>query len=229
MAEYPDKGANAISREAAPGARVSPPSSGRPPQRLVELSDNSHRAYATSRFQVDLRQMAAPASCSYQDIRRNIVVPIYLGSSKFAHVMERAGLGAAGASCGLFVAAHLAQTGIQNLSSLEFIFGMMVAGAAGFYLGIDLPSRQLDANKSRPAEGRLSHPSDTVEMLSALGTFIAPVAALVSVVYIILDVNAWHVWSVVIAIGWFWGVTMQIVAGVIARFGRRGARQTKTN
>lgn len=139
----------------------------------------------------------------------------YSRSSRIAHVMERAGLGAAGAACGLFVAAHLAHAGVQSISSLEFILTMMAAGAAGFYLGIDLPAR-------RPsADHLLAWQVDSAEMLSAFGTFLAPVAALLSVAYIILDVDARHVWSVVIALGWVLGVTMQISSGAIARFRRR--------
>lgn len=139
----------------------------------------------------------------------------YSRSSRIAHVIERAGLGAAGAACGLFVAAHLAQAGVQSVSSIEFILAMTAAGATGFYLGIDLPARQPSTDHL------LVWQTNVAEMLSAFGTFLAPVSALLSVAYIILDVDARHIWSVVIALAWVSGVTMQISSGVIARFGRR--------
>src|SRR3954447_2713555 len=58
--------------------------------------------------------------------------------SRFAHVLERTGLAMAGAACGLFVAAHVGSS-IAIFTSLGFIFVMMIAGAVGFYLGIDTP------------------------------------------------------------------------------------------
>lgn len=143
----------------------------------------------------------------------------------FAHVLERAGLGAAGASCGLFVAAHLARAGVQELSSVEFIFGMMLLGAVGFYLGIDLPPRDSPLRTAQEQTPGSISTFDLVETLSALGTFIAPMTALLSVYYIIADVNARHLWSVVIGIGWLCGGMMQVIAGTIARLRRRTFEQ----
>jgi len=59
--------------------------------------------------------------------------------SRFAHVVERTGLALAGGSCGLFVAAHVARSDFNLISSGVAIAAMMIYGAAGFYLGIDLP------------------------------------------------------------------------------------------
>ena len=50
----------------------------------------------------------------------------------------------AGAACGLFVAAHVG-TSVSALTSQGFLVIMMIAGAIGFYLGIDTP--QLRASR----------------------------------------------------------------------------------
>ena len=57
---------------------------------------------------------------------------------KFAHVLERTGLAMAGAAAGLFVAAHVGSS-IAALTTQGFLLIMMIAGAIGFYLGIDTP------------------------------------------------------------------------------------------
>src|SRR5205085_12533004 len=57
---------------------------------------------------------------------------------RFAHVLERLGLAMAGAASGLFVAAHVGSS-IAAFTSQAFILVMMIAGAVGFYLGIDTP------------------------------------------------------------------------------------------
>jgi hypothetical protein len=134
-------------------------------------------------------------------------------TSRLAHVLERAGLATAGASCGLFVAAHLVKEGNPALMSLGFVFAMMIGGAVGFYLGIDLPPRdpEVAAGSSRV---------DPVELLSAIGTFLAPVAALVAVVNIILDIDPRPGSALVLALAWLLGVVMQIIAGLTARFTR---------
>jgi len=137
-------------------------------------------------------------------------------TSRIEHVLERAGLATAGASCGLFVAAFVVKEGIPALMSLGFVFAMMIGGAIGFYLGIDLPPRD---NQPAPASGA-EQSIDRVELLSALGTFVAPIAALFAVINIILDFEPRPVWVALLAVGWLVGVVMQIIAGLTARFGR---------
>jgi hypothetical protein len=127
-------------------------------------------------------------------------------TSRFAHILERIGLALAGASCGLFVAAHLGRTGIEILTSLAAIFGMTVYGAIGFYLGIDIPPHAALAGRTDPAE-----------ILSAIGTFLATVTAFISVCIIVVDSDPHIVWTMVIWAGWLLGGTLQIVAGAIAR------------
>jgi len=64
--------------------------------------------------------------------------------SRWAHVLERTGLALTGASCGLFVAANIARADIDLIGSTVTVLAMMLYGAAGFYLGIDLPSAPPD-------------------------------------------------------------------------------------
>lgn len=123
-----------------------------------------------------------------------------------AHILERVGLAMAGASCGLFVAAHVGRTGIEMFSSLAAIFAMTVYGAIGFYLGIDIPPHAALAGKTDPAE-----------LFSAIGTFLAAVAAFISVYIIVVDSEPHVIWTMVIWAWWLLGVTLQIVAGAIAR------------
>ena len=130
---------------------------------------------------------------------------------KAAHVFERIGLAMAGASCGLFVAAHVGSS-ISHLTSQGFLLVMMIAGAIAFYLGIDTP--QL------PLHGDDDPRIDAAELLTSLGTFLATLAAFVSVGIIILREEPHIAWTWVIFAGWVFGIAMQIVAGAKARMRR---------
>jgi hypothetical protein len=86
---------------------------------------------------------------------------------RFAHTLERIGLAMAGAASGLFVGIHVGST-IVALTSQAFLLFMMLAGAVGFYLGIDTPQVPFHA----PDES-LGSQVDSAEFLSAVGTFLA--------------------------------------------------------
>jgi hypothetical protein len=58
---------------------------------------------------------------------------------------------------------------------------------------------------------------DTPELLSAIGTFFAAFSAFASVGVIVLRHDPHPVWIWLIMAGWVVGVTMQIIAGAIAR------------
>ena len=60
-------------------------------------------------------------------------------SDRLAHMLERAGLAMAGAACGLFVAAYMARTQVEILSAAWLMLAVMIVGALGFYLGVDVP------------------------------------------------------------------------------------------
>ena len=142
--------------------------------------------------------------------------------SRSAHALERIGLALTGASCGLFVAAHVGRADIDLIGSAAAVFAMMIYGAAGFYLGIDLPHAPADHRMHLPLRQGLDihglgTKADAVELLSAVGTFLAAIAAVVSVSSIVMDETAHATSAVLICLGWAVGATLQIAAGIIAR------------
>jgi hypothetical protein len=132
--------------------------------------------------------------------------------SRFAHFLERVGLAMAGAASGLFVAAHVGST-ISSLASQAFLLAMMIGGAIGFYLGIDTPQLAFHPVNGGKGNSRI----DAAELLTAIGTFCAALTAFVSVLVIVLREEPHIAWTVLILIGWVLGISMQIVAGAIAR------------
>src|ERR1700737_622302 len=107
-------------------------------------------------------------------------------ASRLAHVLERMGLAMAGAAGGLFLAGRTASADIAVLALPATIFAMMAYGAIGFYLGIDLPP---EASYVAQSDAGLESEPRTkwVERLSAAGTFLAALAAFISVCNIVLD------------------------------------------
>jgi len=134
---------------------------------------------------------------------------------KSAHVLERLGLAMAGAASGLFVGV-LVGSNVDALTSQGFLLMMMFGGAVGFYLGIDTPALPF-----HPANGGADDQIDTAEFLSAVGTFLATGSAFASVGAIVLRHDPHIAWTSMIMAGWLIGVTMQIIAGAIARLRRR--------
>ena len=136
--------------------------------------------------------------------------------SRFAHVVERLGLAMAGAASGLFVSALVGPT-IAALNSQGFILVMMIGGAIGFYLGIDTPPLSIRIADGGPSRAGAAAGIDAAELLSAVGTFCAALSAFASVGVIVLRYDPHFHWTTLIMLGWVVGVTMQIVAGAIAR------------
>jgi len=124
---------------------------------------------------------------------------------RVAHVVERTGLAMSGAMCGTFVAALQTSANAELFDSTGFIVSMVLLGAIGFYLGIDIP---------RP---RMRPRVDLAELLSATGTFLAAVAALISVYAFVFDQIPRRAWDFTIVSWWMLGVAMQIGAGLIGR------------
>jgi hypothetical protein len=137
--------------------------------------------------------------------------------SRSAHVLERTGLALTGGSCGLFVAAHVGRADIELIGSAASVLVMMIYGAIGFYLGIDLPHPPPDHDMHLPLRHGLGSKADAVELLSAAGTFLAAVAAVVSVSNIVLDETPHPVSALSICLAWAIGATLQIAAGIVAR------------
>jgi hypothetical protein len=135
---------------------------------------------------------------------------------KFEHVLERIGLAMAGAASGLFVGAHVGSS-IATFTSQYFLLLMMISGAVGFYLGIDTPALAFHAADDRPSKGGSSGTGGSAEFLTAVGTFLATLAAFVSISVIVFRQDPHTYLTMMIMLGWAVGVTMQIIAGAIAR------------
>jgi len=133
----------------------------------------------------------------------------------FAQVMERTGLAIMGALCGLFVAAMVAKADIEEINSLGALFSAVLYGSLGFYLGTNIPSLSSSRTFSNTGTG-----PRTIALASATGTFVAAVAALVSVYMIIFDETPPVMWNVGIGSGWALGVLLQLAAGTAARLGQ---------
>jgi len=135
--------------------------------------------------------------------------------SKLAHVLERIGLALVGAACGLFVAE--VSRFIDLIGSAEAVLAIVLYGATGFYLGIDLPQAPLDLRMPLRQWHGLGTGAEMVELLTAAGPFLTAVAAVVSVSSIVLGETVDASTAGIICLSWAIGATMQIAAGVIAR------------
>jgi hypothetical protein len=135
---------------------------------------------------------------------------------KIAHLLERMGLALAGAASGLLVAAHVGSS-IAMLTSQGFILVMMIFGASGFYLGIDTPQLAFHGPQGEPSGSGSSARVDSAELLSAVGTFLATLTAFMSISVIVFREEPHISLTLLIMLGFTVGVTMQIVAGAIAR------------
>jgi hypothetical protein len=126
--------------------------------------------------------------------------------AQIVQVTGRLGLSMAGAMCGTFVAAQLTMT------NAEFAL-MVLVGILGFYLGIDLP--RLRSSLAEPELDRQS--IDSIELLSKIGTFLAAIAALISVYAFVFDETLRRSFEYTVASWWMIGVVLQIGAGLIGR------------
>ena len=138
----------------------------------------------------------------------NIPIDDRLLINRAAHVLERTGLAMAGAMIGTFVAAQLARTNVALFNTFGFRVLTVLSGMIGFYLGGNIPRLPNTLN------GRRSK-VDPVEWLSAAGTFLAALAALVPVYALVFDEVLQRVWEFVIGSWWAVGVIMQTSAGLI--------------
>jgi hypothetical protein len=141
--------------------------------------------------------------------------------SRTAHIVERTGLAIAGALCGLFVAAQVERANVAMLNSLGFVASMCLAGMIGFYLGIDIPRSRTPLFRTALSDDSSGLTMAVVELLSATGTLLATMAALVSVYVIVFDEVLPLMWTLVVELWWLLGITMQTGAGITAR--RRAA------
>jgi len=130
---------------------------------------------------------------------------------RIAHVVGRLGLAMAGAMCGTFVAAQLTVTDAALFDSTGVIALMVLAGMIGFYLGIDIP-------RLRVVQRAIERPRiDPVDLLSTTGTFLAAIAALISVYAFVFNETPAKSWEYTVASWWVLGVALQMSAGLIGR------------
>ena len=134
---------------------------------------------------------------------------------KSAHILERIGLAAVGASCGLYVGATLLRQKDGLFESGWIVLITMLYGALSYYVGIDL-SRSV-ARKSISSTSEEWNGSEPAEIMSAAGTFGAAIAAALSVSILVLDQNLSDALIGFVAGCWAVGSSLQVAAGRMAR------------
>ena len=90
---------------------------------------------------------------------------------------------------------------------------MVLVGIFGFYLGIDLPRLRASLTELEIDRPRI----DSIELLSKIGTFLAAIAALISVYAFVFDEPLRRSFEYMAASWWMIGVVLQIGAGLIGR------------
>jgi hypothetical protein len=138
---------------------------------------------------------------------------------RLAHVLERIGLAMVGSAAGLFVGLHTG-SGIDVLMNQGFLIILTFVGAAGFYLGIDTPRHRFQGVSFSLSGAGRGAKVDAAELLTAVGTFLAALAAFISVALIVFERDGRIVSSATVLAVWLTGVAMQIGAGAIARVRR---------
>jgi len=142
----------------------------------------------------------------------------------FAQVIEGIGLAIVGALCGFYVAALVARANIEAINSVGVLFSVVLCGSIGFYLGTNIPSLPSGAARRAPSESGSAPRTNPIALASAIGTFLAAVAALVSVYVIVFDEDPPVIWNIGIGFWWMLGVLLQLAAGTAARLRQfRGA------
>ena len=132
-----------------------------------------------------------------------------------AHLLERIGLAAVGATCGLYVGAILLRQKGGLFESGWIVLLTMLYGALSYYVGIDL-SRGV-ARKSIASTSEEYNGSEAAEIMSAAGTFGAAIAATLCVSILVLDQNLPNGLIVFVAGCWAVGSSLQVLAGTLAR------------
>jgi hypothetical protein len=137
--------------------------------------------------------------------------------NRFAQVMERAGLAIMGAMGGFFVAALVSRANIGEINSAGILFAVIFYSSAGFYLGTNIPGLPASAPYRAISRHGAGFGSNPYALISAIGTLLAAVAALVSVFTIVFDEVPALIWIVGIGSCWMLGVLLKLAAGTAAR------------
>jgi hypothetical protein len=134
---------------------------------------------------------------------------------KSAHILERIGLAAVGASCGLYVGATLLRQKGGLFESGWIVLLTMLYGGISCYVGIDL-----SGNVARNPTSSISEEwngSEPAEIMSAAGTFVAAIAATLSISILVLDQSLPDGLIGFLAGCWVVGSSLQVAAGTMAR------------
>ena len=137
--------------------------------------------------------------------------------NRFAQIVERVGLAIMGAMGGFFVAALVSRANIGEINSAGILFAVIVYSSAGFYLGTNIPALPASAPYfaiSRHGSGFGRNP---YALISAIGTLLAAVAALVSVFMIVFDEVPALIWIIGIGSSWMLGVLLKLATGAAGR------------
>ncbi|RXT51454.1 hypothetical protein [Bradyrhizobium betae] len=132
-----------------------------------------------------------------------------------AHLLERIGLAAVGASCGLYVGATLLRQKDGLFESGWIVLITTLYGALSYYVGVDLSGSV--ARKSISSASEEWDGSEPAEIMSAAGTFGAAIAATLSVIILVLDQNLPSGLIAFVAGCWVAGSSLQVAAGTMAR------------
>jgi hypothetical protein len=134
-----------------------------------------------------------------------------------AHVLERVGLALVGAAAGLFVGIHTG-AGIAAFTNPTFLLVMMLVGATGFYLGVDIPPHRFQSISVDLPGTWLDGKIDISELLAAIGTLLAALATFLSAAMIVLALDATFASAGALLAVWGAGTLMQVAAGAISRW-----------
>jgi len=140
--------------------------------------------------------------------------------NRFAQVIERSGLAIMGALCGFYVAAFVAKADIVEINSIGVLFSVILYGSVGFYLGINIPPSPSSRPYRAVSDGALVPTTSPLALVGAAGTFLAAIAALLSVSMIVVDEMPPIIWIIGIGFWWTLGVLLQLAAGTVARLAR---------
>ncbi|MGX1007095.1 hypothetical protein AB7M69_001452 [Bradyrhizobium japonicum] len=149
----------------------------------------------------------------------DVATTTWLGRSvliKLAHILERIGLAMVGAAGGLYVAVGMMRMENDLFRNEWIVLSMMLYGAFGFYVGIDLPGRLAQTVKSTRS-GEWSFGTDAAAITSGAGTFFAATGVFLSVGIIVFDHIMRDGFSVLVGCCWAIGTSLQIAAGAIIR------------
>lgn len=126
-----------------------------------------------------------------------------------------------GGAGGLYVALGLMRMQTELFQNAWIVLLIVLYGAFGFYVGIDLPSRAAHTVGFQRSE-EWSFGADATALASAAGTFFAALAFFLSVGMIVLDETVGDGFRALVGCCWAVGTSLQIAAGAIGRSTRGG-------